>query len=102
MSCKVTNRISGSREQPARAVRNWLVPRLDDERSEDPAEHYSSIPITQLVPILDASKAKPERDVRERSSNNDARQPFQFTHRFHPAVLPDRKIRGGLQQSRKA
>ena len=67
-------------------------------QSKDSAEHYSSIPITQLVAILDASKAKPERNMPERSSNNDARQPFQFTHRFNPTVLSDRKIRGGLQQ----
>jgi hypothetical protein len=36
----------------------------------------------------------------ERSPNNDACQPFQFAHRFNPAVLSDRKIRGGLQQIR--
>ena len=67
-------------------------------KSEDSAEHYSSIPIAQLVPVLDAPETKPERNMRERTSNNDARQPFQFTHQLDPTVLPDRKIRGGLQQ----
>jgi hypothetical protein len=73
------------------------------KKSEDSAEHYSSIPVAQLVSVLDATKAKPERDVRERSSDNDTRQPFQFAHRsLTPTVLPDCKIRGGLQRLRMA
>jgi len=69
-------------------------------KSEDSAEHYSSIPITQFVSVLDTAKAKPERDMPERSPDNDACQPFQFAHRFNPTILSDRKIRGGLQQIR--
>ena len=90
-------------ERPARfAIRKWLAPKSNSimkrVKLENSAEHYSSIPIAQLVPVLDAPETKPERNMRERTSNNDARQPFQFTHRLDPAVLPDRKIRGGLQQ----
>jgi len=51
---------------------------------------------------LDASKTKPKRNARKRSSDNDARQPFQFTHRFNPTDLPDRKIRAALQRLRMA
>jgi hypothetical protein len=47
---------------------------------------------------LDTAKAKPERDIPERSSNDNARQPFQFAHRSNPTDPSDRKIRGGLQQ----
>ena len=51
--------------------------RFDDKpKSEDPAEHYSSIPITQLVSILDAAKSKPERGIPECTANNDAREAF--------------------------
>jgi hypothetical protein len=78
----------------------WRQDPFNNERgqSKDSAEHYSSIPITQLVAILDTAKAKPERDIPERSSNDDARQPFQFAHRLTPLSYSDGKIRGGLQQ----
>lgn len=44
--------------------------------SEDAAEHYSSIPVAKLVPVLDASKTEPERNMPERAANNDAREAF--------------------------
>ena len=56
----------------------WRQDPFNNERgqSKDSAEHYSSIPITQLVSVLDTAKAKPERDMPERTANNDAREAF--------------------------
>ena len=44
--------------------------------SEDAAEHYSSIPVAELVPVLDASKTEPERNMPEHAANNDAHEAF--------------------------